>query len=131
MGRMPLPYWLTRVNLAFGNRILAPFASFLPGFGVLEHVGRTSGTARRTPLTIFRRDPNRYVIALTYGSDVQWLRNVEVAGGCRVRTRGRWVRLAEPRRFTDPSRGAVPLLVRPILALLRVTEFVELRRADP
>jgi deazaflavin-dependent oxidoreductase (nitroreductase family) len=128
---VPLPHWLTRVNLAFGNRLLAPFTAHLPGFGVLEHVGRTSRTLRRTPLTIFRRGPDRYVVALTYGPDVQWLRNVEAAGDCRVRTRGRWVRLVEPRRFTDPSRRAVPLLVRPILALLRVTEFVDLRRTEP
>ena len=126
---MPLPHWLTRVNLAFGNRILAPFAAHLPWFGVLEHVGRRSGTVRRTPLTIFRHGPDRYVIALTYGTEVQWLRNVLAAGECRIRTRGRWVRLAEPRRFSDPSRREMPRSVRPILALLGVTEFLEMRRA--
>jgi deazaflavin-dependent oxidoreductase (nitroreductase family) len=127
-GRMPLPHWLARVNLAFGNRILAPFTAYLPGFGVLEHVGRRSGTVRRTPLTIFERGPDRFVIALTYGPDVQWLHNVVSAGECRVRTRGRWVRLVQPRRFHDPRRRSVPVIIRPILALLRVTEFVELRR---
>jgi deazaflavin-dependent oxidoreductase (nitroreductase family) len=126
---MPLPYWLTRVNLAFGNRLLAPFTAYLPGFGVLEHVGRRSGTVRRTPLTIFRRGTGRYVIALTYGSEVQWLRNVLAAGECRVRTRGHWVPFVEPRRFSDPARRQVPRAVRPILALLGVTEFLELRRA--
>jgi len=128
MGDMPLPHWLTRVNLAFGNRLLAPFTAFLPGFGVLEHIGRQSGTVRRTPLTIFKRGPDRFVIALTYGTEVQWLRNVLAAGECRVRTRGRWVRLAAPRRFNDPSRREVPWPVRPILRLLGVTEFLELRR---
>jgi deazaflavin-dependent oxidoreductase (nitroreductase family) len=131
MGRMPLPHWLTRVNLAFGNRILAPFTAHLPGFGVLEHVGRKSRTVRRTPLTIFRRGPDRYVVALTYGPEVQWLRNVQAAGQCRVRTRGTWISLAEPRRFSDPSRREVPWLVGPILRLLGVTEFLELRRAPP
>jgi len=128
-GRMPLPHWLTRVNLAFGNRLLAPLTAYLPGFGVLEHIGRRSGTVRRTPLTIFRRGPDRYVIAMTYGTDVQWLRNVLAAGECRVRTRGRWVRLVEPRRFSDPSRRTVPWIVRPILAVLGVHEFLELRTA--
>jgi deazaflavin-dependent oxidoreductase (nitroreductase family) len=129
MGHMPLPHWLTRVNLAFGNRLLAPFTAYLPGFGVLEHVGRSSGTVRQTPLTIFRRGPDRYVIALTYGTEVQWLRNVLAAGECRVRTRGHWVPFIEPRRFRDPARRQVPRAVRPILALLGVTEFLELRRA--
>ena len=36
MGRMPLPYWLTRVNLAFGNRLLAPFTAYLIGARLLE-----------------------------------------------------------------------------------------------
>jgi len=126
MGHMPLPHWLTRVNLVVSNRITAPFAARLPGFGVLEHVGRRSGTVRRTPLTVFRHGSGRYIIALTYGPHVQWLRNVIAAGGCRVKVRGRWVRLSEPRRFTDPSRRVVPFVVRPILALLRVREFVEL-----
>jgi deazaflavin-dependent oxidoreductase (nitroreductase family) len=124
---MPLPHWLTRVNLVVSNRITAPFAAYLPWFGVLEHVGRRSGTVRRTPLNVFHRGSDRYVIALTYGPDVQWLANVVAAGRCRVRTRGRWVNLVDPRRFRDPRRREVPWVVRPILALLGVTEFVELR----
>jgi deazaflavin-dependent oxidoreductase (nitroreductase family) len=127
---MPLPHWLTRVNLVVTNRLIAPFAGWLPWFGVLEHVGRSTGTVRRTPINIFRRG-NRCTIALTYGPDVQWLRNVEAAGRCRVRARGRWIVLVEPRRFTDPSRRAMPLIVRPILAVLRVTEFVELTLDRP
>ena len=130
---MPLPHWLTRVNLVVTNRLIGPFAGWLPWFGVLEHVGRSSGTVRRNPINIFRRGTDRYAIALTYGPDVQWLRNVDAAGSCRVRMRGRWVSLAEPRRFRDPSRREVPLIVRPILGLLGVTEFLELRvrRAAP
>jgi deazaflavin-dependent oxidoreductase (nitroreductase family) len=128
MGHMPLPHWLTRVNLVVSNRLIAPFASVLPWFGVLEHVGRRSRTVRHTPMTIFRQPLGRYVIALTYGPDVQWLRNVEATGQCRVKTRGRWLTLADPRRFTDSRRRAVPRIVRPILAVLKVREFVELSR---
>lgn len=128
MGQMPLPHWLTRVNLVVSNRLIAPFASVLPWFGLLEHVGRRSGTVRRTPMTLFRQRSGRYVIALTYCPDVEWLRNVEAAGQCRIKTRSRWLTLTDPRRFTDARRKAVPRIVRPILAALRVTEFVELSR---
>lgn len=131
MGRMPLPHWLTRVNLLLGNRLLAPFAAHLPGLGILEHVGRRSGTLHRNPLAIFRRGPDRYVIALWYGPNVQWVRNVLAAGGCRVRTRGRWIKLADPRRLHDPSRREIPWFLRPVAALLRVEHFLELRRAEP
>jgi deazaflavin-dependent oxidoreductase (nitroreductase family) len=128
---MPLPHWLTRFNLVVTNRLTMPLASRLPWFGVLEHVGRRSGLVRRTPLNVFRTADGGRVIALTYGPDVQWLRNVEAAGGCRVLMRGRWVRLVEPRRFHDPARRAVPLPVRLVLAVLRIEEFVELREATP
>ena len=81
-------------------------------------------------LEVFRRGPNRRVIALWYGPDVEWVGNVLAAGGCRVRTRGRWIKLADPRRFHDPSRREIPWFLRPVAALLRVEHFLELRRAD-
>jgi deazaflavin-dependent oxidoreductase (nitroreductase family) len=125
-----LPHWLTRVNLAFGNHILRPFATSLPWFGVLEHVGRRSGTVRRTPLMAFQRDGGRWIVALTYGDDVQWLKNVMASGGCRILSRRRWHTLAEPRQFTDPSRRDMPAPVRLALAGLRVDQFVELHEVE-
>lgn len=77
---------------------------------------------------LFARDSDRYVIALFYGTEAQWVDNVLAAGGCRAKTRGRWVALGDPRRFRDPSRGELPWIVRPIARLLRVDEFLELRR---
>jgi deazaflavin-dependent oxidoreductase (nitroreductase family) len=127
MGYVALPHWLARLNLRFSNAFMRPIAARLPWFGVLEHVGRTSGTIRRTALMAFRRRPDRWVIALTYGTDAQWLRNVIAADGGRLQSRGRWVRVTGPRRFRDASRSSVPWLVRPMLALLRVSEFVEMR----
>jgi deazaflavin-dependent oxidoreductase (nitroreductase family) len=125
---MALPHWLTRVNLAFANRLLAPFAARLPGLGVLEHVGRRSGIVRSNPVAIIRRGPDRYVIALWYGPDAQWVKNVLAAGGCRVRTRGRWVGFGGPRRFRDPARRELPWMLRVVAFVLRVDQFLELRR---
>ena len=127
---MPLPHWLTRVNLAVSNRLLKPIAWRAPWFGVLEHVGRPSGTVRQTPLNIFYRGDGRWVVAMTYGPDVEWLKNVSAAGGCRIFSRGRWRTLRDPRRFTDPKRQQVPWIVRQALGLLQVDEFVELREAE-
>jgi deazaflavin-dependent oxidoreductase (nitroreductase family) len=129
MSAVPLPHWLTRVNLSVTNRLTRPFAGRLPWFGILEHVGRRSGTVRQTPINIFpSRD--RYVIALTYGPEVEWLKNILAAGGCRVRIQGRWLQLTAPRRFRDPRRRRVPPIVRLPLRVLGVEEFVELRRAE-
>ncbi len=61
---------------------------------------------------------------MTYGADVDWVRNVEAAGECDIETRGRLVHLVEPRRFSDPARDAVPGPVRMILRLIDVDEFM-------
>jgi deazaflavin-dependent oxidoreductase (nitroreductase family) len=97
---MPLPKRLARFNLHVTNRVLGPFARRLPGFAVLAHVGRRSGRVRHTPVNLFR-DGDRYVIALTYGADSQWVRNVLAAGAVDIETRGA---LARPRTDPPPSR---------------------------
>ena len=125
---MPLPRVVARFNRKVTNPILARIAWWMPGFALLTHVGRVSGTVRRTPINIFRRG-DRYVIALTYGADSQWVKNVMAAGGCEVRTHGRTVRLCEPRVFTDPDHRLVPGPVRVALRILDVDDFVSMRPA--
>ena len=63
------------------NPLSRRVAGFLPGFAILTHRGRRSGTAYRTPINVFRRD-GAWVVVLTYGSDVDWVKNVLAAGGC-------------------------------------------------
>ncbi len=46
--------WLAKINIAVTNRITSLFASWLPGFGILTHVGRKSGKLYRTPVNVFR-----------------------------------------------------------------------------
>ncbi len=69
------------------------------------------------------------MFALTYGSDVQWVKNVLAAGGCELRTRGREVRLIDPELFVDPTRHLMPLPVRAILRLNHVSEFLRMHAA--
>jgi hypothetical protein len=37
---------------------------------------------------VFRRDADHYVVALTYGPDVDWLKNLRASGGGEIETRG-------------------------------------------
>jgi deazaflavin-dependent oxidoreductase (nitroreductase family) len=50
---------------------------------ILRHTGRTSGRTFETPLGIEPTDDG-FVIALVYGNDTQWLRNVLAAGRAEV-----------------------------------------------
>jgi deazaflavin-dependent oxidoreductase (nitroreductase family) len=111
------------------NPIARRFAGHLPGFAILVYVGRTSGRTYRTPINVFKHDDD-YVFALTYGADVQWVKNVVAAGGCDMETRGRTIRLTDPRLIVDPAGRLMPVPVRLFLRLMGVTEFL-LMRAVP
>lgn len=123
---MALPKGLARFNKVATNRVLAPFAARLPGFAIVHHVGRRSGREYSNPVNLFRHG-DRYAIALMYGADSQWVRNVQAAGGARVSTRGRTIELTDPELVHDSSRSYVPAAIRPILGAADVTDFMLLR----
>ena len=125
---MPLPKALARFNRVVTNRVARPFAARLPGFAIVVHVGRRSGRRHRTPVNLFRAG-DRYVIALTYGADSQWVRNVLAAGEFDVETRGRRVHLTEPQLVHDESRRLVPAPVRLPLRAADVSDFLVSRAA--
>ena len=105
---MVLPKRMARFNRVATNHVLTPLAVRLPTFGVVVHRGRRSGRSCRTPVGAFHT-PNGFVIALTYGSHTDWVRNVLAAGGCDLETRGQRVSLVEPRIVRDFLEAAVPL----------------------
>lgn len=121
---MPLPRWLRRLNRSVLNRLLAPAAARLPGLAVLLHRGRRSGRTYRTPLNVFPIDGD-FVIALTYGPDVDWLENLRAAGRAVLVHRGGRVPVVRPRRIgPEEAREALPGPVRLLLRGLGVREFV-------
>ena len=125
---MPIPKAIARFNLIVTNPILRHIAWWAPGFAMVTHVGRTSGQVRRTPVNIFAHGRG-YVIALTYGRDSEWVKNIQAAGECVVQTRGRHVRLVRPEVVHDPAHRMVPWPVRLILGLIGVTDFLVLQPA--
>jgi deazaflavin-dependent oxidoreductase (nitroreductase family) len=87
------------------NRLTRPLAKGLPGFAILTHRGRKTGRTYSTPINVFRRGDD-YFFFLTYGSDVQWVKNVLANGSCSIETRGRIVELVEP--LSASSSGGSP-----------------------
>lgn len=116
---------VARFNRRVTNRVATPVLRRLPGFGVVHHVGRRSGRNYRTPVNVFEVDGD-YVVALTYGPQTDWVRNVVAAGGCELEVRGRLVRCTAPRLEHDPKAARIRLPERPVLRLLGVTEFLRL-----
>ncbi len=113
----------------FVNPVTRLVAGWLPGFGILRYRGRKTGKLYRTPMNVFRRGDG-YVFALTYGPEVQWVKNIMASGELDLRTMGRDIHLVEPERFSDPTRRVMPALIRPFLRAIRVTEFLRMRIAS-
>ena len=120
--------WVAVFNLAVTNRITSRFADRLPGFGILTHVGRKSGRVYLTPVNVFRA-PDGFLIALTYGRESEWVKNVLAAGECELETRGVRHQLSAPTIVHDPTRRRFPLPVRMILRLIGADEFMQLSTA--
>ena len=121
---MPAPRWLARFNLQVTNRILGPLAKHVPGMGIIIHAGRKTHRQYRTPVMIFRRSP-RFIIALTYGRESEWVKNVLAEGGCELETQGKTIHVSHPRIFHDPQRRTMPALVALFLRILNVSDFLE------
>lgn len=122
---MPAPRSIARFNKRFTNRVALRVAGRLPGFAILSHVGRKSGRAYRTPVNAFLTEDG-YIIALTYGPESDWVKNVLAAGSCELQSRGRRIRLSNPRIETDQNKSWAPLPVRLILNLTNVPQYMRL-----
>jgi deazaflavin-dependent oxidoreductase (nitroreductase family) len=128
MATVPRIRWLSPFTKRFINPVTRRFAGSAPGFALLVYPGRRTGRTYRTPINVFVHG-GEYVFALTYGSDVDWVKNVLAANGCALRIRGRDVTLVDPVVFVDESRRRVPLPVRVMLILIGTTEFLRMREA--
>jgi deazaflavin-dependent oxidoreductase (nitroreductase family) len=121
---VPIPKAIARFNRRVTNPLVGRLAGWLPPLAIVVHRGRRSGREYRTPIMAFPRRGG-VVIALTYGPDVDWVRNVVAAGRCRLIYRGREVSLARPRlvEMVEPP-SMLPALVRVVLRLARVDHYL-------
>ena len=61
----------------------------LPGWAVLETVGRKSGLPRRTPVGDGLQGETFWIVA-EHGRQAAYVKNIEANPRVRVKTRGRW-----------------------------------------
>jgi deazaflavin-dependent oxidoreductase (nitroreductase family) len=122
---LPAPRSMARFNKRFTNRLSLRIAGYLPGFAFVSHIGRKSGRTYRTPVNAFRTDGG-YIIALTYGAESDWVKNVMAAGSCELQTSGRRVRLCDPQIVTDETKSWAPLPVRFILSRINAPQYMRL-----
>ncbi len=111
------------MNKRITNPVMRRFRR-IPPMAIVVHRGRVSGREYRTPVFAFPTGEG-LVIALTYGHDVDWLKNVQAAGSCSIVRRGRAIELTNPRvvGWTAGSKY-MPLLVRVSLLGLQARDFL-------
>lgn len=123
---VPIPHVVT----TFTHHVLNPLIIRAAGrgsVGDLEHVGRSSGRVFHTPIMAFRQS-DVVTIALTYGTEVDWYRNLRAAGGGRLRLGGSVLRLGPPRPIgIDDGMARIPNPQKAILPVIRCRDFIELR----
>ena len=127
---MPIPKAVARFNRYVTNPIARRIAGSAPMFAIVYHRGRRTGRPYSTPINIFQIDDG-FVIALTYGPDVDWVKNILKVGDAEVRHRSRLIRVFGPELIpTKEGMAAMPRLVRLILRMINVTEFLHLTVHD-
>jgi hypothetical protein len=113
-----------RVGTGFVNRIVNPWLERRGIIGatrdelaLVEHVGRTSGIVRRTPIHPIAT-PEGYRIIVPVGESSQWARNVLAAGHCRLILSDRVVELDEPILRAPADVPGLPLPTRALFGWL-------------
>ncbi len=127
---MPVTRVVARPNCAGPNRVVRRVAARIPDMGVVVHRGRRSGRTYQTPVNVFLTAGGGR-IALTYGADSEWVRNVVAASGCRLRTRSGELALEAPRVVHDPNRRDIRPVAARVLRLLGFADFLDLTRTPP
>ena len=125
-----------RVTRALARRT-APLSRALAGhrfftlWAVLNHRGRRSGRDYAIPIAI-RVSDDAFTIALPWGEETQWVRNVLAAGGCTIRWNGADHAATDPRVIgIAEAADAFHPIQRWILRAARVRSFIRLRRTQP
>jgi deazaflavin-dependent oxidoreductase (nitroreductase family) len=121
---------LARFNRVVTNRLLRPLAVVLPNFGVIGHQGRVSGRQYQTVVNWWR-DEETAIVALTYGRDVDWLKNLSAAGGGVIASRGRIYRVGKPVVIGPEGLSRMPGAVRVILSTIDVDTFAVMPLVKP
>jgi len=111
----------------FINPVLRNLAhSSIGPFALLRHMGRKSGKTFEIPIMVWRV-ADGFVIVLTYGSHVDWLRNLQAAGRGSLLWHKREYALQKP-EFIDAKTAetALPTLIKNALRMRGVHEFVKI-----
>jgi deazaflavin-dependent oxidoreductase (nitroreductase family) len=108
---MVFPPWFENLQVKYLNRMVKPFARFMPGMATIKHRGRTSGKPYETLVTAYRKGD---VLAVVLGhGKTDWVKNVLAAGEADLQFVRRGVHVTNPRIVPAGSDAAdLPFMAR-------------------
>ncbi|GCE29076.1 peptidase [Dictyobacter alpinus] len=111
----------------FINPVLRYLARLSPGpFALLRHVGRSSGKTYEIPMMVWPVKDG-FVIVLTYGPHVDWLRNLQAAGQGSLRWHGREYTFQRPQAIdAQTALPALPPFIKFVMQRRGAKDFVKL-----
>jgi deazaflavin-dependent oxidoreductase (nitroreductase family) len=120
-----LARWTSPVGLRFAGRRWNPI------FAVVEHRGRRTGRMYAAPVAA-RRVEGTFVIALAFGEQVDWNRNLLAAGAGSIRWRGRAYPVGTPERIdAEQGRRAFHAIQRFAMRMAGIDGFVRVPDRAP
>jgi hypothetical protein len=122
---------LARINKHYINPLTLSFAG-RPGvpYGIIQHIGRRSGSRYTTPVLVGMTHYAFY-IPLLYENATDWSLNLQEEGGGLIVYEGEAYRVVEPHIvLARAAAGAFPKWMRALLTMLGATHYMQLQRAS-
>jgi len=100
----------------------------LPLYGVIEHRGRRSHKAYRTPVVV-RYTGDGFIVPMPWGERTDWYRNVRAAGESIIRWKGHDYQVVQPELITDPTavRASFSAFEQAMIPRLGINHYLHLR----
>ncbi|ODU05310.1 MAG: hypothetical protein ABS80_25135 [Pseudonocardia sp. SCN 72-51] len=118
-----------RFNRVVTNPLFRPISGWVPMWSIVEHTGRRSGAAYRTPVSMFHTSDGVAVL-LPYGTGRDWVKNLQAADGGRVKVGGKTFIVTNPRVVaTEDAVGLLKAPWRQLLGRAGVSHTLLLTRA--
>jgi deazaflavin-dependent oxidoreductase (nitroreductase family) len=127
MVGMRFPERLARFNRHVTNPIQRLWAGRLPGYAIIEHVGRRSGKSYRTPVNAFTASVDGkpgVAVPLAYGPDRDWLKNLKASGNGKMHRGGKTIGITNPQVVSRDAAAAHVTRGRAIFARMPFEEVV-------
>ena len=121
---MKIPSKVRFLNKKFINRLMMRIAGKRHSpIVIMEHVGRVSGRVYQVPL-LAAAFKDGFMFALTYGTQVDWYRNILHSREGRLTVNGRVVHLVNPEPILqETGQRAFGQPAKTILRLINIRDF--------